>query len=410
MTNIVFDNVMVFDGTGADRFAGAVRVEGNRVSAVGRGAGSVSTADAAVFDGKGATLMPGLTDVHTHLGLGSTIEQITPPGNHPAEFASLIEAHCGRVMLDHGYTSGFSGGSGSAEGEVAVKRAFDSGLLPGPRLITSSFERVPGGPMGLMFKFDGADQRAVNVSAVVGFVEEMADLGVQAVKFLLNGVSAFDPGSNLGEQFHDDEIMAAGEAARKRGVWLTAHCYTAHSIKLAIAAGFRTLYHLTYADDESFALIEANKDRLFIGPTPGIVEADLLRAPRFGVMASESQVAEQQDAVERVKVVGRELRRIGAKVLPGGDYGFPWNPIGTNARDLQLFVEWFGYEPSEVLRAATALGGEAMGMGEELGQVREGFLADLLLVDGDPTADVAVLADKNNLRVIMKDGRLHKSS
>jgi imidazolonepropionase-like amidohydrolase len=128
----------------------------------------------------------------------------------------------------------------------------------------------------------------------------------------------------------------------------------------------------------------------------------------FGVMASEGQVAEQQDAAERVKAMGRELRKRGIRSLPGGDYGFPWNPVGKNARDLELFVEWFGYEPHEVLHAATALGGEAMDMGDELGQIREGFLADILLVDGDPTKDISVLADKDNLRVIMKDGRLHK--
>ena len=236
----------------------------------------------------------------------------------------------------------------------------------------------------------------------------MADLGAQAVKLLLNDVSAFGPGTNMSEQFYDEEVLAAGEAAKAKGVLLTAHCYTAHSIKLAIEAGFRTLYHLTYADEESCDAIEANKDKLFIGPAPGIVEADLLRAPRFGVMASEEQVAEQEDAADRVKLMGQELRKRGIRALPGGDYGFPWNPVGRNARDPELFVEWFGYEPHEALHAATALGGEAMEMGEELGQIGEGCLADILLVDGDPTKDISVLADKDNLRVIMKDGRLHK--
>ena len=373
MSNVVFNNVRIFDGTSAELVPGSVRVEANRIAAVSSNGDAVNADEATVIDGNGATLMPGLIDVHTHLGLGSTVEQITKPDNYPAEYASLIEAHCGRVMLDHGYTSGFSGGSASVEGELAAKQAFDSGLMPGPRLVTSSFERVPGGPMGLMFKFEGAEKRQCNPDEVAGFVEEMADLGVQAVKFLLNGVSAFDPGSNMGEQFYDEEILAAGEAAKKKGVWLTAHCYTAHSIKLAIKAGFRTLYHLTYADEESYDLIEANKDKLFIGPAPGIVEADLVRAPKFGVMASEGQVAEQQDAAERVKVMGKELRKRGIRSLPGGDYGFPWNPIGKNARDLELFVEWFGYEPHEVLHAATALGGEAMDMGDELGQVKEGL-------------------------------------
>lgn len=407
MGSFLFTNVNVFDGTGAAPYPASVRVEGNVIGEVQRG-NQTPPGEARIIDGGGRTLMPGLVDVHTHLALGSSVELTNKPADYPDEISALISAHCGRVMLDHGYTSGFSGGSASVAGELAVKQAFDAGWLPGPRLVTSSFERVPGGPMGLMFRFESCETRSPDIEGVVGFVEEMADHGVQAVKFLLNGVSAFDAGTNMGEQFYDEEILAAGEAAKKRGVWLTAHCYTAHSIKLAIQAGFRTLYHCMYADEEALDLLEAHRDELFVGPAPGIVEADLLRAPKFGVMASGEQVAEQKDGVERTKAVGRELRRRGIRSLPGGDYGFPWNPVGRNARDLELFVEWFGYTPAATLEAATRLGGQAMGMGDELGLIQPGYLADLLLVDGDPTQDIGLLANRENLRLIMKDGRLHK--
>jgi imidazolonepropionase-like amidohydrolase len=96
--------------------------------------------------------------------------------------------------------------------------------------------------------------------------------------------------------------------------------------------------------------------------------------------------------------------------LPGGDYGFPFNPNGRNARDLALWVEHFDYSPAEVLRAATSLGGQLMGMPNELGLVREGYLADLLLVAGDPTRDVSLLQNKANLRAIVKGGAFHKLS
>ena len=90
-------------------------------------------------------------------------------------------------------------------------------------------------------------------------------------------------------------------------------------------------------------------------------------------------------------------------MLPGGDYGFPHTPIGRNARDLQLFVEHFDYTPAEALMAATLWGGEIMGMGDELGLVKEGYLADLLLVDGDPTADITIMLDKDRLLMIMME-------
>ena len=107
-------------------------------------------------------------------------------------------------------------------------------------------------------------------------------------------------------------------------------------------------------------------------------------------------------------MVGR-LRKRGIRVLPGGDYGFPATPHGTYARDLWLFVEILGFTPMETLVAATRLGGELMGQPGQLGVVRPGALADLLLVDGDPLADIALLQDRARLRMIMKDGVLHKA-
>jgi imidazolonepropionase-like amidohydrolase len=95
------------------------------------------------------------------------------------------------------------------------------------------------------------------------------------------------------------------------------------------------------------------------------------------------------------------------RILIGGDYGFPFNPIGRNARDLQHFVERYGYTAQEALAAATSLGGELMGL--HVGRIREGWLADLLLVDGDPLADVTILQDASRLVMIMKGGALYKA-
>jgi imidazolonepropionase-like amidohydrolase len=96
-------------------------------------------------------------------------------------------------------------------------------------------------------------------------------------------------------------------------------------------------------------------------------------------------------------------------VLPGGDYGFPFTPHGTYARDLWLFVKVLGFSPMETIEAATRLGGALMGRPGELGVVTPGALADLLLVDGDPLADIGILQDRDALRMIMKDGALHKA-
>ncbi len=96
------------------------------------------------------------------------------------------------------------------------------------------------------------------------------------------------------------------------------------------------------------------------------------------------------------------------RILPGGDYGFGWNPIGTNARDLEHFVNLLGFTPEESVMSATKWGGQIMNMDGELGLIKEGYLADLLLVKGDPAKDISILQDKDNLLMIMKDGDLYK--
>src|SRR6185369_17379199 len=98
------------------------------------------------------------------------------------------------------------------------------------------------------------------------------------------------------------------------------------------------------------------------------------------------------------------------RVVIGGDYGFIQSPQGTNAKDLKHFVDLLGYSPSEAMVCATKIGGQIMGMGDELGMVKEGFIADLLLVNGDPLKDLERMPDEDYLLVIMKDGALYKDN
>jgi imidazolonepropionase-like amidohydrolase len=112
-----------------------------------------------------------------------------------------------------------------------------------------------------------------------------------------------------------------------------------------------------------------------------------------------------EDELERGIDSARDLKRRGVRILPGGDYGFAWAPIGANARDIEHFVKLLGLTPMEAILAATKLGGEIMRRGHELGQIRPGFLADLLLVDGDPLRDVGLLARRENLLLVLKGGK-----
>ena len=395
-------NARVFDGTGAEPVPAEVLVEGPRIVEIATQLGRSARAGARVIDGTGATLLPGLIDGHAHLGFGSTTRYLSDRGESNAEKALLI-AHAGAVLLDSGFTSAYSGGNRLPAAEVAARRAFSEGWLPGPRLRACSWE----GSVGLVepgnYTFPGVEEREPDPEGVARFVHEMADLHVDTVKLSLSGESAVVHGSSRILQFTESEVAAASAAARQRGVWLTAHAHAPEAITMAVRHGVRAIYHATFADDEAIEALVGARDRVFVAPTPGVIWAHLHdpgHPPEPGM-----EVAETADSV---KAVAAELRSRGVRLVPGGDYGFAFNPIGLNARDLRLFVDWFGYTPAEALRAATQHGGQLMGMADELGLIRAGYLADLLLVDGDPLSDIGLLADQRNLAMIMKDGRAHK--
>ncbi len=407
MAAVLFTNVRIFDGSGRAPYGGEVLVRDNRIASVAAGVTAPLPADTTIVDGKGATLMPGLTEAHAHLSWPSSVERFVPGMSLPPEDLLLTTARNARILLDHGFTSAYSGGSLGKTLEVTLKAHIDSGGFPGPRLVPSSIEREPPTDDQRLDPGSVAEHGS-GPEAIRAFVKSCAEIGAKSVKFLLSGESALKPGASMQLLYTPEEVAAAGEQARASDVWLTGHAHAAEAVKQGVRNGFRILYHCTYADAEAIDLLESRREQMFVAPSIGIVQAtlDATPPPHFDMSHMKADAA---IVLEHQQRLAPELRKRGVRLLPGGDYGFPFNPNGRNARDLELFVRHLGFTPTEALVAATHWGGELMGMGHELGQVKEGYLADLLLVRGDPTANVAVLQDRNNLLAIMKDGRFHKT-
>src|SRR5580698_1421849 len=405
---ILFTNARVFDGSGTAPFAADVLVEGNRIAAVSpAGGASLSRDSVMVVDGLGATLMPGMTEPHAHLSWPSSVERFVPGRNLPPEALLLNTARNARILRDHGFTSAYSAGAWGKSLEMSLKAQIDSGGMPGPRLVPSSLEREPPNESAYLEAGTVADHGR-GPDAIRAFIKDCAASGAKVVKFLLSGESALKPGASMQILYSEEEVRAAGEQARESNVWLTGHAHAAAAIKMGLRNGFRVLYHCTYADQEAIDMLAERKHEVFVGPTLGIVQATLDAAPPPHMDMSHMK-ADAAVVLQHQQKLGPELKKRGVRLLPGGDYGFPFNPNGRNARDLELFVRYLGFTPTEALTAATKLGGEIMGMENELGQIKPGFLADLLLVSGDPTQNVSILQDRKNLRAIMKDGRFHKA-
>lgn len=397
----IIRNISIFDGSGSASAKGAVLIDGDYIAKVEYGSDALADVHAdLVTDGHGGTLMPGMVDAHTHLTWGSSVEKIYHEFILPHDELKVAAWRNARVLLDSGFTSAYSAGALSDGIEPELAAAIEAGETPGPRFIPSTIERSPEGEdNGDIYNGKGPD-------AMRKFVAHCKETGVRIVKLVISGEDALKPGSSGDILYTEEELAAAGEAARDAGLMLTAHAYSPQAIDMALRNGVRMLYHCSFADAAALDQMEAHKADIFYAPGPGVSVAALeANPPPFIDMSAMKASAAERLVLEATLVP--ELKRRGVRVLIGGDYGFPFNPNGTNARDLEHFVSHYGYTPAEALSAATMLGGELMDL--PVGLVREGYLADLLLVDGDPTADVRILQDKKRLKMIMKGGVLYKA-
>lgn len=417
MIRTVFTGGLVFDGTGSPAAPGEVVVADDRIVETRVGHHPDLHGGHDVVDVAGHTVLPGLVQSHAHLTFPSAVGHIDPSFNPPLDvsFFHHIEGfeselaraeRNARITLDAGFTSAYSAGSLiDMPVEVAMRGKLRAGVIPGPRFLAAAAERDnhPQRPDGHV------EPDWQGPESVGRWVTDKAAQGFDSVKLLVSNDDVFVPGGSMMTQYSAEELNAAGEAARAAGVWLNGHCQSPESVKLAVRAGFRSIYHCTYADEEALDLLEEHKDELFVSPAPGIIYANVYEGEEFGITREVATQMGSVAALEGMQAIYPEIRKRGIRALIGGDYGFPNNPIGRDARDLTLFVEQLGYSPVEALVAATQYGGQLMGMGQELGLLREGYLADIIVVKGDPTADVSVLEDSDNISHILQSGAFYKS-
>jgi imidazolonepropionase-like amidohydrolase len=207
-----------------------------------------------------------------------------------------------------------------------------------------------------------------------------------------------------------EEIQMAVEIAHGFGKLVNAHARSIESIQNCLRAGVDVLYHCEYVDEKTLDMLEEARERVFVAPTVSLFHTMLHEASPW-ITPETARAMGIERLLDASRRAHTAMRQRGVRHLIGGDYGFAWSMNGTNARDVQFFVDYFGYSPTEALCCATRNGGLLMSLRSSypVGQIAEGFLADLLLVDGDPLSDPAVLVNKDKLLLIMKDGHAHKN-
>jgi imidazolonepropionase-like amidohydrolase len=414
MNNTLIAGAKIWDASGAAPFDGDVLIEGNRVRAVSRVPGQLAQAGCQVIDGKGMTLMPGMTEGHAHLSfesVTSTEDLISPP----PEEQTLLTARSAKVLLDHGFTSAWGASEAKLRLGVAVRNEVNAGRLPGPRIRAGSVEITVTGGMGDESKLHNARN---SPSIVVDGPEEMRKAvrlccreGCDNIKLDVSGDPFYPNTPATSTPMSLAEIRMAVETAHSLGRKVNAHTRSIESTQFCLTAGVDVLFHCEYSDEKTLDMFEAAKDRIFVAPTVSLFHSIVNNeAAAFGLSAEVGGYMGIPALLEASIKTHTELRKRGIRHVIGGDFGFAWSKHGTNSRDIGFFVQYYGYTPTEALRCATRNGGllMMMGSGDKLGEIKEGYLADMVLVDGDPIADSSVLLNPERLVMIMKDGVVYK--
>jgi imidazolonepropionase-like amidohydrolase len=407
MSRILFRNCRVWDGSGAAAYPADVLIDGERIRTVATDRGQLDPSGADVVEANGMTLMPGLVEGHSHITFINAARS-TDLGDTPPEEHTLIAARNARILLDHGFTSAYSAASAKLRIDVVIRNAIEAGELPGPRLRAC-------GPEITVTAGLGDDRRAHqfrdSFAIVADGPDEVTKLarlcvreGVDSIKLNISGDDHTRSGALPRTVMSEAEIRAGVTVARDFFRKVNAHCRAAESVKRAVRCGVDVIYHCEHADEEALDMLESVKDRVFVGPAIGLLHTAVHELPE-GVLPTGVRHGIELGLAAAARTYP-EMKKRGIRVVIGGDYGFARTPQGENARDIAHFVNHLGYSPTEALVCATRSGAQLMGL--EAGLVREGFLADLLLVDGDPVADVNILCDKDRLVAILKGGKAYK--
>ena len=412
MTALLLTNIRIFDAINDKAYPGEVLIEGNRIKEVARAPGHIARERTAeIIDGGGQFLMPGMVEGHCHLSFVNPSRN-QDLGEIPPEEHLLRTCRNATFLLDHGFTSAYSAASAKLRIDVVVRGEIEAGYLAGPRYKAAGPEITTTGGLG--------DERKQHMHAEsFGMIADGPDEIVRAVrlccrenvdnlKFNVSGDEFVSHARAEIVSMREEELRIGVEVAHDFGKKVACHSRAAESVKRAVRAGVDCIYHCDFADEEALDMLEAKKDSVIVGPAFGLVHNSVFEGDVVGLTKEIAENMGLPRKLEYTIATYKEMRRRGMRVVVGGDYGFTITPMGQNARDIGHFVKFFGYTPAEALKCATAVGGDLMGLKGELGVIRAGALADLLLVDGDPLKDQSVLVGPSRLSMIMKDGRIYK--
>jgi len=375
----------VFDGESAQLHDNwAILVRGEKIAAVGPTSTIEAPAGAKVIELAGLTLMPGLIEAHSHVLLHPYSETVWND-QVARESLSLRVARATnhlRNTLQAGFTTVRDlGTEGASYADVGLKQAVEQGIIPGPRMIVTTRAIVATGsygPKGFASEWrvpQGAEE-ADGVDSLTRVVRDQIGHGADWIKVYADyrwGTQGAAPTFSL------DELKLVVETAKSANVPVAAHATTTEGMRRATLAGVETIEHGDGGTPEVFRLMKQHNVAL---------------CPTLAIVSPAN--------AERKRRVFNEALAAGVTIASGSDVGVFAH--GDNARELETMVQ-FGMPLVDVLRSATSANARVLHLGDKIGSVKSGLLADLIAVEGDPTREVGAL---RRVRFVMKGGAIYK--
>jgi imidazolonepropionase-like amidohydrolase len=390
----------VFDGVAARPHSGwVVLVRGDKIDRAGPAGEVKAPAEARVIELPGATVLPGLIDAHTHLLLHpysetSWEDQVL---KEPLALRVCRATNHARSTLLAGFTTIRDlGTEGAGYADVGLKQAIEQGIIPGPRMLVVTRAIVATGsygPRGFAPEVrvhQGAEE--ADGVALRRVVRNQVGRGADWIKVYAD---SWSPGKGGHATFSEQELKLIVETARSAGCPVAVHALTREGLRRAALAGVATIEHGDGGDLEVFRLMA--RRNIPLCPTLAAGEA----MSRYGGWRQGAEPEPQ--ALRSKRAAFKEALEAGATIVNGSDAGVFAH--GDQARELELLVD-YGLPPAQALRSATSVAAGVLRLGDRLGAVRPGLLADLIAVEGDPTRDIKAL---RKVRLVMKNGVLHRA-
>ena len=359
------------------------------------------------IDAEGRTVMPGLIDAHLHLmgirAYNPVLAYLELPFLKAARGVADV-----RKLIEAGFTSVRCAGSNLS---VSLNNAVKEGTIPGPRIVASNLAISQTAGHGDLHMLPAEWLTEPYFSSRIAdgpddcrkAVREQVRAGAGVIKIMTTGGVLSEKDSPDEPQFVDEEVAAMVEEAHRVGLKVMSHAQSVAGIQLALRNGVDTIEHAIYLDDETIGML-LEKDAVVV-PTFAIVDAIVNFGRAAGVPKYAVKKAKESHKAHLESI--RKAFEAGVKIAVGTDFPGPAGVAhGDNAIELEILVNKVGLSPMEAIIAATRIGAEALGLQDEIGTLRPGKRADLLIVDGDPSKDVTILRDQSNIKLVMQSGRI----